>query len=481
MIKNIIPTPKSVETFDGVIKVPFTISCEYSEWCEYAKTFSDSIEKLFDAPLAKGESGIKLVRDESIAPKSYRLDTREGVVLSASDDEGILYAIATFLQIVKFEEGEMSAERALIEDYPDKDYRSVMVDLSREWHPASTLYKYVDLCFMLKIKYLHLHFIDNQRYTLPSKAFPKVTEDCKSYTYEELLGVRKYAISRGIIIIPEFEVPGHASVLTTKYPEYFANSLGGQDGCCEFVTEEGVTVKATSVVCAGSEKTMEGVKKFIAELCELFPETPYIHIGGDEANIKAWRYCSVCKKYMEENGIEDEYELYSDFVGRVAQMVLDMGKTPIVWEGFPKKGAHRVPKETIVCAWESHYNMAYDLLDAGFKIINGSWKPLYIVPSLKLRWDAKDILDWNVYNWQHWWEHSEARLNPITVEATDRVLGAQLSVWECTFEEEIGRAIENLSALSERTWTVRRLWSFDEFNGRAVQTILRICRFIQDK
>ena len=110
-----------------------------------------------------------------------------------------------------------------------------------------------------------------------------------------------------------------------------------------------------------------------------------------------------------------------------------------------------------------------------------SVEPLYIVPGLKLRWDAKDILDWNVYNWQHWWEHSEARLNPITVEATDRVLGAQLSVWECTFEEEIGRAIENLSALSERTWTVKRLWSFDEFNERAVQTILRICRFIQDK
>ena len=78
-------------------------------------------------------------------------------------------------------------------------------------------------------------------------------------------------------------------------------------------------------------------------------------------------------------------------------------------------------------------------------------------------------------------EHSEARLNPITVEATDRVLGAQLSVWECTFEEEIGRAIENLSALSERTWTVKRLWTFEEFNERAVQTILRICRFIQDK
>ncbi len=49
-----------------------------------------------------------------------------------------------------------------------------MIDLVREWHSARTIYKYIDVCFMLKIRYLHLHFIDDQRYTLPSKAFPLV-------------------------------------------------------------------------------------------------------------------------------------------------------------------------------------------------------------------------------------------------------------------------------------------------------------------
>ena len=68
-------------------------------------------------------------------------------------------------------------------------------------------------------------------------------------------------------------------------------------------------------------------------------------------------------------------------------------------------------------------------------------------------------------------------INYKIVEAAREIVGNDYS----TYIKEIGRAIENLSALSERTWTVKRLWTFEEFNERAVQTILRICRFIQDK
>lgn len=478
MISNIIPTPKKVQLCDGDVKIPLCVTFEYNAFESCAKTLSASFEKIFECPLEIGYGGIALKYDAALPSKSYRLDSRENITLSASDKEGMLYAIASFILAVQKRSFGFSIEKALIEDYPDKNYRSLMVDLAREWHPAHTVHKYIDLCFILKIKYLHLHFIDDQRYTLPSKAFPKITNGNRFYSFEELEAFRTHANEKGIFIVPEFEVPGHAGALNKNYPEFFANKMEGYGG--SIVSEEGLVITADNVICAGNPKTEEAIKILISEICELFPETPYIHIGGDEANIKAWNYCSVCKEYMKHNGIEDEYELYSEFVGRVARIVLDLGKTPIVWEGFPKKGSHHVPKETIVTAWESHYHMADELLSEGFRIINGSWQPLYIVPSLTRRWDYADILGWNVYNWQHWWQHSKARLNPINVTPTDKVLGAQLSVWECTFEQEIGRTIENLSALSERTWTVERLHDDAEFAARAKSTLLRISRFIQD-
>lgn len=477
MINNIVPTPKMTKSLGGSISVPLTISFTESEWGEYADTISEAFEKLFKSALKKGDGGIYLVKDDSLAEKSYRYDTSEAITLSASDDEGILYALATLLQTASVKDGKITVSRAIIEDYPEKDYRALMVDLAREWHPAYTVYQYIDLCFALKIKYLHLHFIDNERYTLPSGAFPKLNDgDC--YTYAEIEAMKKRAKARGIIIIPEFEAPGHAEMLSKCYPEIFANELDGNVETAK--TENGVVIADSSIVCAGKAATMEGIKTLLTETCELFPDSPYIHIGGDEANIKVWNSCSHCKAYMKSGGIEDVYELYSEFVGRMARLVLDMGRTPIVWEGFPKKGIKHIPLETVVIGWESLYHMPYDLIAEGFKVINCSWKPLYVVPAPEMNWSVAEILDWNVYNWQHWYEKSEATLNPINVEPTEQVIGAGICLWESTFEQEITRAIYNLTALSERTWNVRRRWKYMDFVNRVKPTIrTRISRYIQ--
>lgn len=478
MINNIIPTPKRVELSGGVSVIPFSVSCDEVGWCEYVKTLPDAFLKLYKSPLTVCEGGIILKKDDTLPMGSYKIDSRDGIVLSAKDDEGILYAIATLIQAAEVKDGKITVECAIIEDYADKDYRSLMVDLAREWHPASTVLQYIDLCFMLKVKYLHLHFIDNERYTLPSKAFPKLNV-ADSYTYAEIEEMRARAKSRGIVIVPEFEAPGHAAMLSRSYPEIFANEV--ESVAADEKTELGALITDESIICAGKPETMEGVYTLLKEVCELFPDSPYIHIGGDEAKIAVWNYCSHCKSYMQEKGIEDVYELYSEFVGRVAKMVIEMGRTPIVWEGFPKKGVSYIPKETIVIAWETMYHMPYDLIAEGFKVINSSWMPMYIVPNPEPRfnWGINEILNWNVYNWQHWYEHSAAYNNPINVAPTEQVIGATLCLWECTFEWEISRCLNNLTALSDRVWNTEGKWSGLDFFHRAKPTIHRISRYIQ--
>ena len=39
----------------------------------------------------------------------------------------------------------------------------------------------------------------------------------------------------------------------------------------------------------------------------------------------------------------------------------------------------------------------------------------------------------------------------------------QLCAWECTYEQEILFVVENLAALSERTWSVRRKCGDEQF------------------
>lgn len=481
MTNRLIPIPKKREIFEEVKSFPLFVQTDCPEWSDVISALQTSTQKIFGKTLTVGAGGILLHRDSALAESHYTLDSRDGLVLSASDRDGICYAVATLLQLMEIEQDSLQVESCRIEDFPDKSYRTLMIDLAREWHPAYTIDRYIDVCFFLKVKYLHLHFIDDQRYTLPSRRFPEIVTPNEHYTFEQIKHMNDYAKERGVVLVPEFEAPGHAASMVSRYPEYFANHLPDNHDS-QLITEEGTVVTAANIMCAGNPKTMEALKIMIDEICEMFPESPYIHIGGDEANIRAWNHCSECVAYMKEHGIEDEYELYSDFIARVSQMVLDSGRTPIVWEGFPTKGAERVPRETVVIAWESHYHLVDDLISEGFKVINGSWQPLYITYGYNHgRWSARDIYNWDVYNWQHWWEKSVATVNPIHLPATDRVIGAQISSWECTYDLEICRVVESASVLSERTWNVTRTMTLDEFQRVLAKNNLRLGRLIQDR
>ena len=483
---TLIPAPKkcTVHTEEHHL-LPLTVNCDKSEWSDHVAAFCDSFLRGHGKTLTVGKKGgVELCLDESLASNEYRLTSEGAVRIYASSSEGISYGLATALQLIKPDESGMLAPEVTIEDCPDKDYRSIMVDIGREWHPFDKLLKFVDLCFFYKVKYLNLHFADNKLYTLPSRAFPKLCVEGKYYTEEQIKELLSYAKARGVVIIPEFECPGHAPILNTYYPEVFADKrVGGGDA---FYNENGEIISDKSLICATRESAVEGVKTLIREICDMFPDAPYIHIGGDEANISLWAECEECKKYMQENGIDDVYGLYSDYVARITSYVLSLGKTPMVWEGFPKKGSDRIPRETIVLSWENHYQMTEDLLEAGFPIINSSWKPLYIVPDLifggpTFSWNAKSIYEWSVYNWQHWWEKSAATLNPVNVEPTDQVIGAMLCAWEMTYEQEITLVMSHLAIFSERTWITKRVRSFEEYLNSFKPLYGLSARLIQDR
>lgn len=464
----LLPTPKKYETLDeGLHAVLPTLFCAVADWTDVAEMLVGSVEKIFSVRLTKVDcdaAGIRILKNPSLAENAYTLDSSNGcLTLSASSREGISYAVASALLLLQGKDGALALQALSIEDYPEKDYRAFMVDMGIVWHPFDKLLKYVDLCFLYKIKYLHLHVADNDIYCLPSRAFPKLNEAGKCYTYDEIAALNRYARARGVVLIPEFECPGHAVILNRHYPEVFGNHAEGELG--KFYNELGAEMDTRSLICAGSERSFEGVKTLIGEMAELFPESPYLHIGGDEASHKWWDQCRDCRAYMQANNIPDTHALYGEYVGRVAKYVLSLGRTPIVWEGFSKDSAHYVPKETVVIAWESHYQLPHELLENGFRIVNASWQPTYFVTSLRRRWTPEDLMNWNLYNWQHWWPKSAATEHPIQLDPTEDVLGASLCSWGLTYEWHITRLLENFPAFAERTWTTERKLSNDDYRN----------------
>ena len=464
---NIIPAPKKIDIHNGVFSFNAVFTND-EELQNQLKSLCYFAKKLHNTELEIKEGGLVLVKDTSLAHGEYKLTVNEnGATLEASDNDGFTYGCATVIQAAEAEGANLTLPCLEICDKPDCDYRALMIDLARKWHPFHTLIRYTDLCYLYKIKFLHLHFTDSPIYSLPSEKFPKIPTLEKHYTREQITELNEYARERNIEIIPEFDVPGHARPIVTAYPELFANIPTGVEDDEEFALFF-ADIKQ-NVICVGKEGVMDSLKVMAKEIADMFPYSRYLHIGGDEANIGEWKNCRVCQEYMEKHGIDGPRPLYTHFIKNMTDIVLELGKTPIVWEGFPREGSEEISRDVIVTAWESYYHLAPELIEEGFNITNSSWEPLYCVPKGATqvlpegRWYPDEVLDWNIYTWKNWNKKTAAYEKPIVVEPTSQVLGATFCAWEDDYDGEIQPVKENLAAMSEKTWNVNSTVSKEEF------------------
>lgn len=455
---QIIPVPKTFKVEkEEFYKLLPVITVKHDPFSLHVNAFKDYVNKIFKVELTNDDGGIVLSYDENLAPAEYTVVCNEtGALLSASDSDGIVSALSTLLQMIRAEDGILYVPAHSIKDHPDCDYRTMMIDVAGCPFTMQNIKDYFDFCFISKIKYAHMHFDDNNAYTLPSKAFPAISTAGRAYSYDDIAEMNRYALERGIEIIPEIDVPGHSRAMVTQCPELFATSpMNGE--------------LDRTVICVGKPGLMDTLKTLCEEIIELFPRSKYLHIGGDEANYTAWDDCADCVAYMKENGIKNHRFLYTHFIKKMTDLVLSLGKTPIVWEGFPREGSEEISRDVIVTAWESRYYLAPDLVEDGFTITNASWKPLYVVEPTVFtkvengRWTPEYILnDWDIYSWQNWSDKTQAYNKTITVDHSSNVLGGTLCAW-CTNKTGYIPMKENLVALGEKTWNIDTTVSTDDF------------------
>ena len=469
-LARILPVPKSITGGNAEGKYPPHIRVQDERFLGYLPVCRENFRKFFDLSLTDGEGGVYLCRDDALDGEAYRIScTPEGIFLCSAGTEGMGSALSTLYQILRNAEGSLAAPLCTIQDAPDCAYRTVMVDLPA-WRTMEEMFRYVDLCHLYKIRYLHLHLADNGGYCLPSRLFPDLPTPGKHFTFAQVSMLRQYCRERNVEIIPEIDVPGHTGYLSKACADWLCT---GSEDPAEEIRPDG-TVRR-DLLCVGKPGVMEKLRALFAEVMELFPESRYFHIGGDEAATESWNTCRYCRTYMQEHGIAGDRALYTHFIKVASDMVLEMGRTPVVWEGFPKEGAEEISRDVVVTAWESLYHLPQDLLAEGFTITNASWMPLYMVHPDSYharfvkdgRWQPEEILtDWTVYTWKNWWEKSFAYEKPIVVEPTPQVIGATFCVWLTDFAVELPVIRENLPAMCERLWNTDSTLSAEEFRKR---------------
>ena len=170
----------------------------------------------------------------------------------------------------------------VIDDQPRFPWRGLMLDAGRHFMPLDTVRQTLDGMEAVKLNVFHWHLSEDQGFRVQSKIFPLLQEkgsDGLYYTQDEIRGILAYARDRGIRVVPEFDMPGHAGAWFVGYPD-----LASGTGPYHIERKWGVFDPAMDPT---RESTYAFIDRFFAEMTALFPDA-YFHIGGDECNGKEW-------------------------------------------------------------------------------------------------------------------------------------------------------------------------------------------------
>ncbi|MCM3657717.1 family 20 glycosylhydrolase [Agromyces mediolanus] len=253
------------------------------------------------------------------------------------------------------------------EGEPRFAWRGVMLDVARRFRPLPELYRFVDLLAAHRLSVLQLHLTDDQGWRFEVRAYPRLTEvgGRRSetqlghgpastldgvphegwYRQSELRELVAYAAERGIRVVPEIDVPGHASAVLAAYPEF---GVGGAAEVARRVREPWTRFGISDEVLNVEEETLAFIRTVFDELCDVFDDE-IVGIGGDEVRKDRWRADPRTQELMAERGIADEEELQSWFLARVADGLRARGRRAVGWDEM-LEGRDPAP-DAIVASW----------------------------------------------------------------------------------------------------------------------------------
>ena len=381
---------------------------------------------------------LKIVRTRDMA---HTVMVTELAVVEGWDVRAVCEGTATLMLSIEEKEGQFAIPRMTVKDWPHADFNGTMVDCGRQWIPVDTLKVLVECCRLYKVRYIQLHVGDDQGYSMPSKALPKLgtqNNSCcegvppKLWKWEELEELEAFAAARGVGIIPELETPGHHQAMARCYRDLFDGP-----GCMDMASEE----------------LYLGLDTIVGEMCRIFKSAPYFSIGCDEANngTGAGPWAEVYKRRHaiagDAQALRNGFEIYVVHMQRMAELCRRRGKLTLAYEHFPNDP--RLANDIIPLIWYPNA-VANQYQQQGFTTITVPWQ---------------EEPNWNMY-----------LCNGAVLARTDRVLGASSMMWQMSAVCVVNGWAQNVASRSERTWGPDNKKEPAEFQQRQAITRQRVDR-----
>jgi hexosaminidase len=391
---------------------------------------------------------IKLNEDES-----YRLRVESNVIrIDATTDLGALHGLETLLQLLQNTSTWYYFPIATISDSPRFVWRGLMIDAARHFQPVDVIKRNLDAMASMKMNVFHWHLADDQGWRIEMKKHPKLNElatDGSYYTQEEIRNIVKYADERGILVVPEIDVPGHASALLSAYPEI--GSKLASDAAYAVKRNSGIY---NSTLDPTNPKTYQLLSEIFDEVCPLF-SSDYFHIGGDENNGKEWNSNPKIQEFKKKNKMTSNHDLQTYFNMQLIPMLKKHNKKLMGWEEIMTEN---MSKDAIIHAWRG----ANEGQEAGGSLAKAAKNGYQTVLSNGYYIDLMLGVE------KHYTNDPIPKNSTLTPEEKKRILGGEAAMWsELVTPLNIdSRLWPRTAAIAERLWSSAEITDLNSLHKR---------------
>jgi hexosaminidase len=508
--QNIIPQPVRMKTIAGTFPITkkTILIAKDAEDKKAAALFNDYLQKIFGFKLELNKPAVKnYIRLSTLkfikAPEheeGYLLNvTKDGVTINGNSYAGTFYGMETLIQLLPVENYKpqttnykLNIPLTSIQDYPRFDYRGMHFDVGRHFFPVSFVKKYIAYLALHKMNYFHWHLTDDQGWRIEIKKYPNLTKvgawrdgtiigrypgtgndntlHGGFYTQDEVKDIVKYAADRHITVLPEIEMPGHASAAIAAYPwlscfpdEETVIPSHPSEGSMK---KHGKKVQETwgvfdDVFCAGNDSTFTFLQNVMDEVLQLFP-SQLIHIGGDECPKTNWKRCPKCQARMKALGLKNEEELQSYFIQRMEKYLNDKGRTIIGWDEILEGG---LAPNAWVMSWRGEEG-GIAAAKENHNVVMTPGEYVYIDHSQSKNEDSVTIGGYLPIEKVYSYEPVPKQLDSTKAKFVN---GAQGNVWTeyMAYPSKVEYMIfPRMSALSEVLWSPKEKKDWNDFEKR---------------
>lgn len=285
---------------------------------------------------------IQLGTDESYSLLVAKSDDRSIIgdaTIEANSVFGALRGLETFSQLCAYDYVTKTVQvyKApwYIRDRPRFAYRGLLLDTSRHYLPINVIKQIIESMSYAKLNVLHWHIIDEESFPLEIPSYPNLWSGAytkwERYTIEDAQEIVNFAKMRGINVMAEVDVPGHAESWGAGYPDLWPSS-----SCREPLD-------------VAKNFTFDVISGILSDMRKIFPFELF-HLGGDEVHTDCWTSTPHVQQWLQDHNMTAK-DAYQYFVLRAQEIAISKNWTPVNWEETFNAFASKLNQQTVVHNW----------------------------------------------------------------------------------------------------------------------------------